>query len=353
MNFLGNLYYGNTVLDWIISLSIILIVVLLGKTLYWFIKKTANIFTSRTKNKLDGIVFDLIEEPIVFMLMVVGVWFSLSMLKLPHGLNNSIDNILHIVLSLLTAWLFVRLFDAFYVNVILPWSKRTENDLDDQLMPILRKGTRIIIWVLAIVIGLNNAGYNVGALLAGLGIGGLALAMAAKDTISNIFGSVTIFSDQPFKINDRIKIDGFDGTVTEIGVRSTRLKTLEGRIVTIPNHKFTESSVENVSCEPSRKVVLNLGLTYDTTTEMMKKAMDILKSINYKNPNTKEMAYITFNSFGDFSMNINFVYYIQSGKNISQTKTTINLDILNQFTKNRLEFAFPTQTLYNIESKFG
>jgi MscS family membrane protein len=353
MDFLYTTYYGNTVIKWFVSFAVILVVVLLGKTVYWFFKKTVKVFTSRTKNKLDGVIFDLIEEPAIFMLMISGVWFAIAMLKLPEGIKIAIDNILHIILSLLIAWLVIRLFDALYLNVILPWSKKTANDLDDQLMPIFRKGMRIIIWTLAIVIGLNNAGYNVGALLAGLGIGGLALAMAAKDTISNVFGSITIFSDQPFRINDRIKIDGFDGVVIEIGVRSTRLRTLEGRIVTIPNHKFTESSVENISCEPSRKISLNLALTYDTTSVKMKKAMDILNAINRKNINTEDSAYVTFNSFGDFSMNLSFVYYIKSGENISETKTTINLEILNQFTSSGLEFAYPTQTLYNIESKYG
>ena len=136
--------------------------------------------------------------------------------------------------------------------------------MDDQLLPVVRKGLRATIWILGILVALNNAGYNVGALLAGLGIGGLALAMAAKDTVANIFGGVTIFTDKPFKINERIKLGGFDGTITEIGIRSTRLKTLEGRVVTIPNAKFTGGMVENVSMEPSRKVVLNLGLVYDT-----------------------------------------------------------------------------------------
>lgn len=106
------------------------------------------------------------------------------------------------------------------------------------------------------IVALNNAGYDVGALIAGLGIGGLALAMAARDTVSNVFGGFTIFTDRPFTLNDRIKVSGFDGTVDEIGIRSTRLRTLAGTLVTIPNSTFSESAVENVSAEPSRKVVM-------------------------------------------------------------------------------------------------
>ncbi len=353
MEFLNTTYYGNTVQEWLISLGIILFVVLLGKAVYWLFSKIIKAFTAKTKNKLDDIIVDLVEEPIVFMLIASGIWFAFTLLKLPESFASAIHNSLHIILAILIGWLLVRLFEAFYESILLPWSEKTENDLDDQLMPILRKGVRLIIWVMAIVIGLNNAGYNVGAILAGLGIGGLALAMAAKDTVSNIFGGFTIFADQPFRINDRVKIDGYDGTIIEIGVRSTRLRTLEGRIVTIPNSTFTDAPVENVSQEPSRKIVLNLGLTYDTTAEQMEQAMVILKEINGANASTEEKTVLSFNAFGDFAMNILFIYYIKSGEAIADVQTQINLEILRQFNANGLEFAFPTQTLYTIETKQG
>ena len=351
MEFLTTSYYGNTIQQWLISLSIILFVIILGKAVYWTFSKIIKAFTSKTKTKLDDIIVDLVEEPIVFMLIAAGIWFALTLLTLPPAFSSAISNALHIILAILIGWLLVRLFDAFYEGVLLPWSASTDNDLDDQLMPILRKGARMIIWVMAIVIGLNNAGYNVGAILAGLGIGGLALAMAAKDTVSNIFGGFTIFADQPFRINDRVKIDGYDGTIIEIGMRSTRLRTLEGRVVTIPNSTFTDAPVENVSREPSRKVVLNLGLTYDTTAEQMQQAMDLLKSIVDANPNTEEKVVLSFNAFGDFAMNIMCAYYIKGGADIAGTQTQTNLEILKQFNANNLEFAFPTQTIYNISSQ--
>lgn len=353
MEFLQTTYYGNTVQQWLISLGIILIVVLLGKVVYWIFSKIIKAFTARTKTRLDDVIVDLVEEPAVFMLMAGGIWFALTLLKLPEAFSTAVNNSLHIIIALLIGWLLVRLFEAFYKSVLLPWSQKTENDLDDQLMPILRKGVRMIIWIMAIVIGLNNAGYNVGAILAGLGIGGLALAMAAKDTVSNIFGGFTIFADQPFRINDRVKIDGYDGTIIEIGVRSTRLRTLEGRVVTIPNAKFTDAPVENVSKEPSRKVVMNLGLTYDTTADQIEQAMDILKKIIESNSSTDEKIVLSFNAFGDFALNIMCIYYIKSGADIPETQTEINLEILRQFNANGLEFAFPTQTLYNIEAKTG
>lgn len=350
MEFLNNTYYGNTVQDWLISLGIILFAVLLGKVVYWLFSRIIKKVTAKTKTRLDDIIVDLVEEPVIFMLIASGIWFALTLLTLPDTFTRAINNSLNIILAVLTGWLLVRLFEAFYESVLLPWSQKTENDLDDQLMPVLRKGIRMIIWAMSIVIGLNNAGYNVGAILAGLGIGGLALAMAAKDTVSNIFGGFTIFADQPFRINDRVKIDGYDGTIIEIGIRSTRLRTLEGRVVTIPNATFTDAPVENVSQEPSRKIKLDLGLTYDTSPENMELAIKTLQEIIQNNPDTEEKTVLSFNAFGDFAMNIMCIYYISKGASIADVQTQVNLEILRQFNANKLEFAFPTQTIYTVPS---
>ncbi len=341
-------YYGNTLQSWAIALIIIVLSVMLGKVIYWIFSKFVRLLTARTKTRMDDIIVDMIEEPAVFLVIVMGIWFALKSLILPEVVTTVIANAYQVIIALLVGWLLTRLFDALYKEYLVPLTDKTENDLDDQLMPILGKGVKMIIWAMAIIIGLNNAGYDVAALIAGLGIGGLALAMAAKDTVSNIFGGFTIFADRPFTINDRIKIAGYDGTVIEIGVRSTRLKTLEGRIVTIPNAKFADAPVENVTWEPSRKVKLDLGLTYDTTPEKMEKAMGLLQAINDANPRTEENATIAFNAFGDFAMNIMFIYYIKKGEAIAGTQSEINMEILKQFNAEGLEFAFPTQTLYNI-----
>lgn len=232
--------------------------------------------------------------------------------------------------------------------MLAPLTAESDTSLDDQLMPILRKGTKFSIWSIGIIVALNNAGYDVGALIAGLGIGGLALAMAARDTVSNVFGGFTIFTDRPFTINDRVRISGFDGVVDEIGVRSTRLRTLSGTMVTIPNSTFSDSAVENVSAEPSRKVSMTLGLTYDMTAEQMEQAMEILRSIAADAEGLEEKVLVAFNGFGDFSMNILFIYYITKGADILEVQTEVNLAILRRFGEAGLEMAFPTQTLYNI-----
>ena len=158
-----------------------------------------------------------------------------------------------------------------------------------------------------------------------------------------------VFLDKPFTINDRIKVNGMDGFVEEIGVRSTRLRTLEGRLITVPNAQFSDNAVENVTLEPTRKVVNTLGLTYDTTPEEMEKAMKILRTIILANPKVTDEPLISFNTWGDFSMGILVIYYIRETDDILVAQSEINLEILKQFNAEGLEFAFPTQTIYKKE----
>ena len=347
---LNNTYYNNTVLEWLIAMGIILGAIIIGKIVYKVFSSFFRVLTSKTETKLDDIIIDMIEEPVVAALIVFGIWFALNRLNLPVGFTEMLANVMQFVIVMMIAWLLTRLMEALIEEYLVPMTAASDNDMDDQMLPLLRKGVKIIIWSMAIIIGLNNAGYDVAALIAGLGIGGLALAMASKDTVANIFGGFTIFTDKPFTINDRVQVGGYDGTVTEIGIRSTRIKTLSGRIVTIPNSKFADSPVENVSLEPARKISIDLGLIYDTTPESMQKALQILKEIADANNGVNDGASIFFSGFGDSAMNIKFTYYIKKGGDIAGTQNDVNMAILTRFNEAKLDFAFPTQTLYNISS---
>jgi len=339
-------FYGNTITQWVTALAIVVAALLVGKLAYWLFGNVVKKITAKTKTRLDDLIIDMIEEPIVFAITIAGVWYGINTLTLPELAHSLMGNASHFLIILAIAWLVSRLLDALYTEYLVPITAKTETDLDDQLLPILRKGTRITVWIVGVIVALNNAGYDVGALIAGLGIGGLALAMAAKDTVSNIFGGFTIFTDRPFKLNDRIKVAGYDGFIREIGVRSTRLQTLEGRIVTIPNSTFSDSPVENISLEPNRKVVANLGLTYDTKPEQMAEAQEILKQIAKETAGVVDEALVSFTEFGDSALNILFIYYIEAGADILGVQNAVNTKILESYNAKGLEFAYPTQTLY-------
>lgn len=344
--FFERTFYYNTVGDWAISLGIIVGAIVAGKILYWVFGNIIKKITSKTKTKIDDIIIDMIEEPVVLALTIAGLWYGLHRLTFPEGWYVWMGKVYHILIAVNITWLIARLVDAIIEEYVVPLTEKTESDLDDQILPVVRKSLKAAIWILGIIVALNNAGYDVGALIAGLGIGGLALAMAAKDSVSNIFGGIMIFTDKPFKVGDRIKVNGFDGTIEEVGLRTSRMRTLEGRLVTIPNSQFIGNMVENVTLEPTRKVILNLGLIYDTTPEQMQQAIDLLKEIAHSNTNIEDNYLVSFNAFGDFSLGIIFIYHIKKDSDILNTQTEINLAILTQFNANGLEMAFPTQTIY-------
>ena len=148
--FLQQSYYGNSLRTWLLSLLVILLSLLLGKLAYWFFSKVVRVFTSRTKTRVDDVVVDRVEEPVVTFLIVTGIWLGLRLLVLPPAAEHAIANAYHILLALLIGWMLTRLFDAFNEEVLKPWAAKTENDLDDQLLPILSKGVKLIIWAMAI-----------------------------------------------------------------------------------------------------------------------------------------------------------------------------------------------------------
>ena len=200
------------------------------------------------------------------------------------------------------------------------------------------------------VVALNNAGYDVAALLAGIGIGGLALAMAAKDTLANIFGGLTVFADRPFIVGDRVRIDEHDGIIDEVGLRSTRIRTLDGPVVSIPNHRFTDGIVVNVSAEPRRRVRQELGLVLETTPEQIEEAMNILRGIAAEvNDRITEDTTVGFIGFSDHSLTLLFIYHVQQRSAVVDVQTKVNLEILRRFRAAGLQLAYPTSVQYAAE----
>lgn len=350
--FLEKDFYWNTVGEWLLALAIILVSVLAGRILFWVLSNVVKKLTTKTKTRLDDILLDMIEEPIAFAVAILGIWYGLDSLNLPDVGHIWINRIYYLLIIFNIAWLINRVLDALIEEYLVPIIEKSESDLDDQLLPILRKGIHAAVWIMAIIVGLNNAGYDVGALIAGLGIGGLAFALAAQDTVANFFGGVTIFVDKPFTVNDWIKIDGHEGIVEEVGIRSTRIRTFPGRLITIPNKVFAESAIENVSVEPSRRVILMLGLTYDTDHNRIKEALALLAGVHETFSSQLEEKHLElFDSFGDFSLNVKFIYYIKKGEDVFNLNSQINLEILERFNEVGLDFAFPTQTIHATVNK--
>lgn len=339
---------GNTLEEWGISLIIILATIAIMKLVSLFNKRIIKVFTQKTTNHFDDIIYNAIESPLSFGILLIGFWIAIHRLVYPDSFVHAVDNAYKILIVLTITWIFSRLFDSL---IEIYWIKKHNQGNDNKMMPVIKRTLLVIVWIIGFVMALSNVGVNIGALLGTLGIGGIAFALAAQDTIKNIFGALTIFTDKPFLIGDTVRIDGYEGTIIDVGARSTKLMDYDKRIISFPNYKVTDTSVINISVEPMRRVVMNIRLSYDTTPKKMNEAIRLLSNIptqvKFVSPND---LVTNFSEFTDTALILNFIYFIEKEGDIGKTTSDVNLEILTAFNKAGLHFALPAQTVY-METK--
>tara|TARA_Y100001954_G_C15813709_1_gene606432 strand:- start:240 stop:2000 length:1761 start_codon:yes stop_codon:yes gene_type:complete len=239
------------------------------------------------------------------------------------------------------------------VDLLAAWMRdkadETDTKLDDQLVPLVQRALKVAVVLIGIVFVLQNLNVDVASLLAGLGIGGLAFALAAKDTVSNLFGSITIFLDKPFAIGDWVSVAGVEGVVEEVGFRSTRVRTFYNSLVSIPNSKFTDAVVDNFGLRQYRRCSIKLGVSYDTSPDQMEAFCNGLRVIIKNHPATRKDVYeVHFSEFGDFSLNIMvyFFFDVATWTEELRGRHEIYLDFIRLAKTLGVGFAFPTQTLH-------
>ena len=342
---LENELWGNTIENWGISILIILGAIIIVKLLSLLGKKVIKPFVTGTDNHLDDVIFYSLEAPVKFAIILLGIWIAIHRLVYPDSFVKVVDNAYSILIVLDITWFFGRLFSSL---LQVYWGKQS-NGQANKMMPIIKRTILVIVWLIGIVMALSNVGVIISALLGTLGIGGIAFALAAQDTVKNVFGTFTILTDKPFSIGDTIRVDSYEGTVVDVGVRSTKIMNYDKRIITFPNYKITDTSIVNISSEPMRRVVLNLGLTYDTTSEKMKEALELLKSIPKRVENVSSNPsdiVAVFTEYSDSALVIMYIYFIEKQGDILGVTSNMNMEILAAFNKAGLNLAFPTRTVY-------
>lgn len=349
--FLENVLWGNTYYQYLILLISILLSIALGKLFYWLSSKFIKIFTAKTKTKLDDLIIEHLEKPVVFLIILAGVYYGINQLTISAKVHGFISQVFVVLFVISVTWVVISLIDSFIEYYIKPMAAKTKSDLDDHLIPIIRGLIKIVLWIIVIIMLIKRFGVDISALLTGVGIGGLAFALAAKDLLANLFGGIAILTDKPFKIGDRIKVGNNDGWVTEIKLRTTRIKTLDGTQLVIPNAQIADTVIENVSREKARKVKLNIGVEYGTPQKKMLEAQKILKDVVKKNKSTDNEGVVSFTQFGDSALNILLIYWIKDLSKILETKNEINLAIKERFEKAGVSMAFPTRTIHLFEEK--
>lgn len=286
--------------------------------------------------------------PILWLGAAAVVLAGFPVLDFPADVEDVVSRVGSLIGAAALVLLGFRGVDIF-TAVLRKRAAQTDTKMDDQLVPIIRTSLRVGVLALGGLFVLSNLGVNVAALFAGVGLLGLGVALAAQDTVKNFFGGVTVFADKPFQIGDWIIVGGVEGTVEEVGLRSTRVRTFYNSIVTVPNYTFTDTNVDNMGARRWRRYSTTLGLSYSTTPEQMQAFVEGLRAIIRANPSMRTDFYIVeFKEFGPSTLDVMLYCFIDAPNwnDEMRVRHVLNLDIVRLAERLRVEFAFPTQTLH-------
>ncbi len=343
----------------LITLGMIFVVVFFERILRWFlVHHQRQMEAERSPGNLwRRLLIRAMIRPLSLFVWVYGVYLALAPLLAHFKMANE-TNLVHLVAQraadiggiLALFWFLLNLVHLLDER-LRRWAEANQSTIDDMLAPLVGKTLRIFIGAIAIVMVVQNlTGIQIGPLLASLGIGGLAVALAAKDTIGNFFGTLTILFDKPFQVGERIVIEGQDGTVESVGFRSTRIRTLTGHLVSIPNEKVVNSTLENIARRPNIRWLANIGLPYDTPVEKVERAVAILRELlaEHQGMHPDWPPRVHFNGFNEWSLNVTVVlwYHPPDWWAYQGWLQATCLEIMRRFAAEGIEFAFPSQTVY-------
>jgi len=343
-DFLSQTYFGNTIEAYLIAIGILvggIILVKIFKTIILFRLKK---WSEKTETELDDFLIKGIEKSIVPLLYYGAFYAGLSSLTL----NPSTRRIIEIASLVLLTFFIMRFISSTIMFTLTHFIKKQERG--EEKARQLRGMTvliNIFIWVLGIVFLMDNLGFDISAVIAGLGIGGIAIALAAQTILGDLFSYFVIFFDRPFEVGDFIVVGDKVGTIEYTGIKTTRVRALSGEQLVFSNTDLTNSRIHNFKKMERRRVVFKLGVVYQTTSKQLAEISTFVREIIEKQPDTVfDRGH--FASYGDFSLNFEFVYYILGSDYVKymDTQQKINLEVYDEFEKRKIEFAYPTQTLF-------
>ena len=302
----------------------------------------------KTKTTFDDDILDAIKKPIDILFIIVGANFAKSILNFDNEISIILDQILRSGFIIVIFWAILQTLTHLAKNI-----QKITNKFGDKISPdvanFIMKSIRFFILIIAFIAVLQEWGYNVSGFLASLGLVGMAFALAAKDTAANLFGSLVIFTDKPFKVGDWIKTPQVEGTIENIGIRSTKVRTFAQALVTVPNATLANSAILNWSKMGKRRIKMNVGLTYDTKSETIENIVKDIQNMLIKHQDIhQETMHVYFSAFDASSLNI-FCYYFTKTTNWAEfmkVREDTYFKIMKIVEQNGSSFAFPTQTLH-------
>lgn len=336
----------NTPLRYGICLGILLVTFLLRHFVTNIIFSFFRRLAAKTETTLDDELFTALQLPVDTLVVVVGGVGAIKALKLSVAADNFLGYSYTIAFSAVVFWLLLRAFNTILDH--MHEVARAKQMGVATLMPWIKKTLVAAFFIIGVLMIIKNLGFDVGALFGGLAIGGLAFSLAAQDTIANLFGSVVVAIDQPFKVGDVVRIGAHEGGVEEIGLRSTKIRTGAKTLVAIPNKSVASEAITNLTNMSLRRVEHTIGLTYDTAPDSMERVLeDIRALLKATDGVSQDFIVVNFVNLGASSLDIQIIYFVTNidFRKHLELREKINLQIMRAVAARGLSFAFPTQTI--------
>lgn len=339
--------FGRPLWKHLALLIFIVVAFYVSKLLDFLINAWLKKWAAKTETQLDDLLLEVLHGPVKVVAFVVFLHVGLDVFELSSAAQVYVSKGLIIIVAISLTYVGLKMIDL----LMALWRQRTaagtDKSFDAQLFPVISKSAKIFTVIVAVLVTASNLHIDITGALASLSVGALAVGLAAQDTLANLFGAVAVYMDKPFRIGDRIKLENVDGVVESIGLRSTRVRSLDGHHITIPNKTVGNATITNVSMRPNIKTEMNFGLTYDTPAEKVQRAAKLLEEIFRAHPKTGDLL-IGFSKFADSSLNI-LVVHFWNGTNYNEYVAgmhQLNLQIKARFDAENICFAFPSQTVY-------
>nr|WP_320114901.1 mechanosensitive ion channel family protein [uncultured Desulfuromonas sp.] len=344
-------YFDISLQRYALALGIVLLCLIFKRLFSRLLTRVISPLVDRTENTFDDLLLQSLRRPLEFLVFIVGLFIALQVLQLPSeptDLKQFGQALIKTLFTFNIGWILFNAVDILECT-IAKWAHHTGSPLDDHLLPFIRKSARLFIFVLAVVLIIQNLGYSISGLLASLGLGGLAVALAAKDTLSNIFGSIMILLDRPFRVGDWVQTDNLEGVVEEIGFRSTKIRTFAKTLITVPNNIIANTSLNNYSRMPKRRIKMSVGVTYDSSPQQMREAVAAIRTMLKNHPAIQQdFMLVNFTDFGASSLDI-LVYCFTTttvwGEYL-EAREDVCLKIMEILEGLNMEIAFPSRSIY-------
>ncbi len=340
---LGKVFWGNSIADYLISVVFLLLGFLVLRGIKNYVIGRLKKIASKTESNIDDVVLQVIEKFGIPIFRFLILYWAIELLEI----SPKVDKWLNIGYGIVILYFAVSFILSLVRRLLEAQVMKLENG-ETKLKQIggIMVVLKIVVWSIGFLVLFSNLGYNVTTILTGLGIGGIAIALAAQNILGDLFNYFVIFFDRPFEVGDFITVDDKKGTVEYIGIKTTRIRSITGEQLIISNSNLTSSRIHNFKRLESRRVVFTIGVVYGLSLEKLKMIPEIIKQIVEKSELVR-FDRVHFNRYGDFSLDYEVVFFVDTPdyNTYMDILQQINLDIYEKFASEKIDFAFPTQTL--------